>query len=121
MNQIRRIAILVTVVALSGCAELASLIGPAATAAGAGVGAYEKALQDAQAAKATSKDKAEVIAAIERARAEAAKRAAEDKARDEQARAKLEALAAELAADAHPCPVCPTCPPAPPAADAGSP
>jgi hypothetical protein len=105
--------------ALTGCEALAAL----APAAVSGLSAYEKAVDDATKAKANAKDKAELLAAIEKARTEAAKRASEEAKRDAAAKAKLDALAAELAAKPCPsCPVCPTLPQAPvlPVVDAGA-
>jgi len=123
---------------LPACELLGALAGPAATAAGAGLGAYEAQVRaQASAAGAHASDPA-VLAAIEVAREEDARAARESKARDEaaaaesKARAAAEAkraarIAAELAALRRPCPACPRCPealpPAPvvlPVADAGA-
>ena len=111
--------------ALPACELLGALAGPAATAAGAGLGAYEAQVRaQASAAGVPSSDPA-VLRAIESAREADAKAASESKARDEAEARRTARIASELAALRRPCPACSRCPEALPpapvvAADAGA-
>jgi len=95
------------VAALAGCTALASLLGPAAvpvaTAAGAGLGAYEAQVAAAASARGLPTSDPRVLDAIAEARKLAEKRAAEDKARDEREARDVAALRAMLDASARAC------------------
>lgn len=94
--------------AVAGCAALQSLLGPAVTAAGAGLGAYEAQIAAAASAKGIPSGDPRVLAAVADAKRLAEKRAAEDKARDAAEARDLAAIRARLDATARPCvPVAP--------------
>lgn len=120
MKQALSIAIICCSITLPACAALSSLLGPAAAAAGAGLGAYEEALEASEKAKLDAKTNAELLERLEKYHSEAAKRASEERARDEAARLrdeaarkKLDRLLAEALAKAKQCPRCPACPACP--------
>lgn len=104
---------LLCLLGVAGCEALAPILGPAVTAAGAGIGAYEAQVRGEAAARGVATSDPRVLAAIDQARRADAKAAAESRRRDEEEARRIAEIGAALA-ELRARPVCP------PVADAGA-